>query len=269
LENLYQVQLNKKFQKADWCRRPLTHQQLYYAQCDTHYLLDLRDHLAAELAKAGRAEEAQETFAEQSQITLGNNDFDPDGFWSLNGVRRLGRERLAILKALYIFRDEEARRMNRPHFKILGDQTVLDLAQSAPRRLEQLYGVPGMSSGQVDRYGRQLLQLIEANRNAPPPPRPKRPPRLPDAIIRRYEKLQEWRKQRANRRGVESDVIISRDAMWAIAQANPPTLEALAELNALGDWRFKEYGQELVALLNKSGAVVEKVEANEGNSEEL
>lgn len=269
LENLYHVQLNKKFQKADWCRRPLTHEQLFYAQCDTHYLLDLRDHLAAELTKAGRMEEALEIFGEQSQIRLGNNEFDPDGFWSLNGVRRLNRDRLAILKALYIFRDEEARQLNRPHFKILGDQTLLAVAQAAPRRMEQLYGVPGMSGGQVDRYGRQLIQLVEANRNEPPPTRPKRPRRLPDAVIRRYEKLQEWRKLRATRRGVESDVIISRDAMWAIAQANPPTVEALTELNALGNWRLNEYGREIVGLLNKAeSAAEEDVEANRGNAEE-
>lgn len=252
LESLYQVQLNKKFQKADWCRRPLNQQQLFYAQCDTHYLLDLRDHFEAELGKAGRWVEAQEIFAEQSQIRLNSNQFDPDGFWTMNGVRHLNRENLAVLKALYVFRDEEAKRLNRPYFKILGDQTMLEIAQLAPRRLDQLQRIEGMSSGQVERYGRHMLQLIEANRDAPPPARPKRPRRQPDTVVRRYERLQEWRKQQAAVRGVESDVIINRDAMWAIAQAYPQTVEALAELNVLGPWRLNEYGRRIVVMLNRA-----------------
>lgn len=56
---------------------------------------------------------------------------------------------------------------------------------------------------------------------------------------------------RAQARGVESDVIISRDAIWAIAEANPRTLDELAALSLLGPWRMQKYGEEIVRLLGK------------------
>ena len=72
-------------------------------------------------------------------------------------------------------------------------------------------------------------------------------------VLIRYDKLHRWRKARAQARGVESDVIISRDALWAIAQANPRTLDELAALNALGPYRLGQYGEEIVRQLGARG----------------
>src|SRR5439155_5268068 len=51
----FDVKMNKKFQRADWKRRPLTPEQLDYARLDTHYLLALRDKQVAALAASGSA----------------------------------------------------------------------------------------------------------------------------------------------------------------------------------------------------------------------
>ncbi len=48
---------------------------------------------------------------------------------------------------------------------------------------------------------------------------------------------------------LESDVIMPRDALWAIAQSNPRTLDALTALEVMGPWRLAAYGQELLRLL--------------------
>jgi ribonuclease D len=100
---------------------------------DTHYLPGLRDRLAAELAARGLLTEALETFAEQSRVKMPNSGFDPDAFWHLNGVFDMNPTQQAALKALYAFRDREARRRNAPHFKVLGDQTLLEVATRRPR----------------------------------------------------------------------------------------------------------------------------------------
>lgn len=78
IETVYGIELDKRHQKSNWCKRPLSPEQLVYAQLDTHHLLDLRDHLEKELQTAGRLEEAAETFAEQTHVKLSNNEFDPD-----------------------------------------------------------------------------------------------------------------------------------------------------------------------------------------------
>jgi ribonuclease D len=251
LNQFYGLQLSKRFQKSNWCRRPLSPAELAYAQNDTHYLLDLRDRLAAELEARGHTAEAQEIFREQSRVRLPNNGFDPEGFWRLNGVHELPPAQQSALQALYLFRDREAKRRDAPHFKVLSDRTLLELAARLPARPGDLADIHGMTAGQQQRYGRQIVELIAAAREAPPPQPPKRPPRPPDAVLARYDRLHRWRKAQAQARGVESDVIMSRDALWAIAEASPGTLEELKALDVLGPWRLGMYGEEVVGLFRK------------------
>ncbi|WP_374688652.1 ribonuclease D [Promineifilum sp.] len=251
LRQFYGLQLSKRFQKSNWCHRPLSPAELAYAQNDTHYLLDLRDRLGAELEARGHTAEAQEIFREQSRVRMPNNGFDPDGFWRLNGAQELPPGHLSALQALYLFRDREAKRRNAPHFKVLGDRTLLELATRLPARPADLDDIHGMSAGQQQRYGRQILDLIAAAREAPPPPPPKRPPRPSDAVLTRYDRLHRWRKAKAQARGVESDVIMSRDALWVIAEANPGTLDELSALDVLGPWRLGTYGEEVVGLFKR------------------
>ncbi|HSM56980.1 MAG TPA: HRDC domain-containing protein [Candidatus Sulfomarinibacteraceae bacterium] len=249
LEDIYQVSLNKRFQRANWCKRPLSKAQLAYAQADTHYLLGLRDYFAEALEQAGRMVEAQEIFAEQSIIAVPDISFDPDGFWSINGVHRLPAHSKAALQALYLYRDKEARRRDQPHFKILHDKTLLELAQELPEHKGALQNVRGMSRGQISRYGDEILRIVRETRDAPAPRRPRQPPRPPEDVLGRYERLHTWRKERGQARGVESDVIVSRDALWEIARLNPQTREELARVQNLGPWRLEEYGDEILSVL--------------------
>lgn len=248
LQSLYNVKLNKRYQRANWCKRPLTPAHLTYAQHDTHFLLDLREHLFTELESQGRIAEAYETFAEQSRVELPDHSFSTSDFWSISGASDLNRRQQAILRELAIFRDEEARRRDQPHFKVFSDRTLLEIAQRAPRYQEQFNPVHGMSQRQIRRYGYKLIQVVERGRQAPLPTY-KRNPRPPDAVLSRFDRLHKWRKLRARARGVESDVIVSRDAIWEIAKHKPDSMAALAELGVLGQWRLREYGEDILAIL--------------------
>lgn len=251
LDQIYGVKLDKRFQKSNWCKRPLSPEQLTYARLDTHYLLQLRDYLAAELKENGRLEEAAEIFTAQTQVKPNNNKFDPESFWSISGSKDLSPKQLAVLRELNIFRDQEAKRRNQPPFKVFGNRTLIELAQRMPRSLPELRSVHGMTSGQIKRYGQALLRVIAQCRQAAPPKPPKRNKRPPEPVTNRYEKLHTWRKNRAVSRGVESDVILSRDAMWQIARQNPQSVEELAQIELVGDWRCQEYGEEIIQLLQE------------------
>lgn len=251
LEEMYQIKLNKRHQKSNWCKRPLSPDQLIYAQHDTHFLLRLRDQLEQELEQAGCLEEAREIFEEQTHVTPHNNHFDPDSFWAINGAYDLEPQQQAILKALHIYRDQEAQARNQPLFKILHDKTLLQLAQDAPRNFNQIQAIPGMTWGQIRRYGEGILEAISAGANDSPPEHPKRTKRPSDQVLNRYEKLHNWRKNRARQRGVESDVIISRHTLWEIAEKKPTTQSDLAALETLGQWRCRTYGQEILDILSK------------------
>ena len=249
LETYFDVHLDKRFQRSNWCERPLSQAALAYAQADTHFLLALRDKLAQELEAAGRMKEALEIFAEQTRVAPASLTFDPDSFWTMNGIRTLSPQGKAILRALAIYRDREAMRRNKPHFKILQDRTLVEIAREAPVHRDDLARIPGMSSGQIQRYGRDILRIVRENRGARAPRRPSRKPRLPQDVLDRYELLRNWRKEKGAERGVESDVILSRDALWALARKNPTSRE---ELNGiLGPWRASTYGDEILSLLRQ------------------
>lgn len=252
LDEFYGVKLNKRYQRSNWCQRPLTPEQLSYACYDTHFLFDLRERLAVELQQNGREHEAAEIFAEQARVEPGDNGFDQEGFWSIQGVQDLGRQNQAVLKACYIYRDQEARKRNQPHFKIFSDRTLLEIAKVSPKSMGDLAQVHGMSRGQLRRYGQNLLQVVQEALHAKPPRAPRRRQRRPDEVASRYDRLHTWRKIKARERGVESDVIISRNALWEIAESNPKSVAELDDLESVGPWRSRTYGVDIIRVLQNS-----------------
>jgi len=259
LEQFFQVKLNKHQQKSNWCQRPLSPAQLAYAHFDTHYLPDLRDRLDAELRTKGFGEEAAEIFVEQAEIRLPDNGFDPEGFWGINGVGDLSPAGQATARALYIYRNQEAKQRNLPLFKVFGDRTLIELARNfvppevKPKAAARSNGerIHGMAHGQVQRYGQRLLDVIRESRHAPPPTPPTRSKRPPESVLNRYDRLHTWRKERGRARGVESDVIIGREALWTIAHAHPKTTAELEALSVLGPWRFQTYAADILNVLKK------------------
>ena len=254
IDQFFGIRLNKRYQKSNWCQRPLSPEQLAYACYDTHFLFRLRDRLAAELEAEGCVEEAAEIFSENTRVKISDNGFNPDSFWSINGVHDLARREQAVLKAINIYRDQEARRRDQPLFKIFSDRTMLEIAQRSPNNMGELASVHGMSKGQLRRYGRGLLGVVRHARRAKPPKMPPRQKRMPDSVLSRYEKLHSWRKHRARARGVESDVIVSRNALWELARTNPQDGEELNQLESIGEWRCKTYGPEILHVLQESSS---------------
>jgi ribonuclease D len=254
LNNLLAMHLNveadKSHQRDNWGDRPLTPDSLLYAQMDTHYLPRLRDILHAELVAGGHWPEAEETFAEVCAATPAHDgrSFDPDGFWKLGLPQQLNDRAMSILRELYLLREEFAQERDLPPFKILGNNVLVDLARAVPASNNDLRAVRGMTPAQIRRYGAAILAAVERGRDQALPPAPAyRPP--PQEISDRYTALHTWRKQRAAERGVESDVIISKAALWTLAQHPPTTLDEIGALPGVGPWRLRTYGAELLEVI--------------------
>lgn len=249
IEEFFGLRLSKRLQKSNWCQRPLTSQQLTYAQSDTHFLLRLRDIFHDRLEEAGRLEEAFEIFDEQSRITVPNTDFDPDHYWNLKGARELSPRDRAILRALYVYRDSVAKRLDRPPFKVMSNAAILELAQRKPRKLADMADLHHLSSLQIRRMGPDVLGAIkDALRGPAAAPRTRREP-LPDAVVQRHDRLKEWRKRHADGRGVAPDVVLHKDTLWHIAFANPASLDELGQVEGVGPWRLAHYGDRILDVL--------------------
>jgi ribonuclease D len=245
------VELDKRHQRDDWGQRPLPPDSLQYAQMDTHYLLDLRDQLAEILSELGRWHEAKEAFSEATRVNLPDMNFDPEGYWRIGMPNQLNRHQMAILREMYLLREQLAESRDLPPFKVFPDKTLIQVALAEPRRMGDLNDIDGMTPAQIRRYGKQVLKAVErSNKDRLPEPPVRQPAAEPD-IVECYTLLREWRKQRAQERGVESDVIVSREALWTLAHRHPTTLEAMADIQGLGPWRLATYGEDLLAVLKK------------------
>lgn len=248
LKEKYGIQLDKRWQRHNWGKRPIETAALMYARLDTHYLLRLQQIQLQELHQTDRLAEAEEVFAELAQSSVETRVFDPDDFWHIKSAWDLRGHAAAILRRLYVFRDQEAKRHNRPPFKIIGDRALIALAQSAPRQLDRLNSIDGLTPLLIDRYGKAILAAIEQGRqdSVPTPPR-----RIASdqTVLARYETLRAWRKRAAAERGVELDVVAGNAVLMEVARRRPQTLDELADINGLGPWRRGAYGQAMINAL--------------------
>jgi ribonuclease D len=245
------VEVNKSNQRANWGQRPLPPNLIQYAQIDTHFLLPLRDELDKELEKAGHLEEARELFAEVCTAQWNGGHFDPDDFWHLSGARSLEPAALAILRELYLYREEQARQRDLPVFKVMTDDVLLTLAAAAPRSLDAMRQ-RRLSERHIQRYGDGILRCVQRGLRASPPvpPRKNNNNHSSDLALKRFEALHTWRKDRAAQRGVPSDVVMPKDSLWELAEVAPSTREQLATIRSLGPWRIETYGDEILDVLS-------------------
>ncbi len=251
LDTHFGVKLSKKYQRSDWKRRPLKPEQLDYARLDTHYLVALRDRQFQALTESCHWPEAHEDFARLARL---RGDSDPAGsapttFWLVKGARDLTPAQAAVLQSLFAYREEQAMRMDRPPFKVMGEATLMELVRRAPTHTEDLQGLSGMTPKQIHRHGRGILHAIQEGLHAPPQ-RPPQADRESDEVRDRYDRLHRWRKKRARARGVKSDVIMTRTALWELARRPPLTHGELVQITDLGPWRRKTYGEEILAVLS-------------------
>ncbi len=245
------VEADKSHQRDDWGQRPISEEGLLYAQMDTHYLSELRDKLMAQLVEAGRLEEAKETFLEASDVTPPEHVFDPEGYWKMAIPAALNRRQCAILRELYLVRENIAQERDCPPFKVFMDKMLLAIAEASPRSMHELERVRGLPVVVARRYSQELLQAVDKGKRSQIPNRPRRAPDVDPLVAERFTALRDWRRERAEARGVESDVIISKDALWGLAFKAPLSVAEMRDISGLGPWRLATYGDELVLLIQR------------------
>lgn len=257
LEQSFGVHVDKRQQRADWGQRPLPAQLLDYARMDTHFLIELRNRLEAELHQRGLWTLAQEDFKRLSCLKAIDGDGrtpaedESAGCWRISGAYDLSSQQAAILMELCRYRDQKARQVNRPLFKVINDNTLLAIATQQPRGLDELGRLPGMSPGQVRRHGSGLLQAVQRGQKAAPlfPPRAPRPD---ERFSDRLEALRRWRKNTGLEMGMGSDVVLPRDLLFSLAEQNPGQPEKLAELLNDVPWRMEHFGSQILEVLRRT-----------------
>ncbi|MDI6781448.1 MAG: HRDC domain-containing protein [bacterium] len=258
LQERFGIVLNKKMQRTNWGHRPLTAEQIDYASKDTHHLIALRNLQINELVRLGRLEEAYEEFDRLSRIQSTARCFNHDAYWKIKGAKDMDQVSLGVLRELFRFRDKQARKKNRPAFKVMSEHTMVFIATIQPRTTQELLLIHGVSHHIVQCYGQAILDAIDRGHAMPQTMPPSLPSsgQLPFDIKARMRvaRLKDWRRKLAIARGVDTDIIVPNDALFAAARENPQTIESLAAASNLGAWKLKEYGQEMLEVLQGVGS---------------
>lgn len=233
LEDQYGVKLSKQSQKADWSRRPLSPKMLEYAYNDVRFLIDLGDRYVSRLETLGRIDWFLESCGAARSAVLERVEKSEDDLWRVSGWGRLSPKGLHYLKHLWIWRDAECRRLDRPAFKFLGNQELLAMA-------ERLEGDQAPSPPHYLRPGpvRRLLDALNDARDVDPrnyPIKHRRgdSPRLEiDEAL--FERMRRLRDEKASELGIDGTVIATRGALERLAAAN---LDPAEKAGLLLDWQ--------------------------------
>jgi ribonuclease D len=168
VERHCRVRLSKAFQRSDWGRRPLLAEQVSYAALDTHYLLRIHAAQAAQLEERGLAAQARDEFARISTVEPRPKVFDVEGWRRMRGANALPEEGQAILRYLWNAREQRARALDRPPFKVMPEDAMTAVARERPAGEAELARIPGITPMVMKRMGDAIRRALLAAREGAP-----------------------------------------------------------------------------------------------------
>jgi ribonuclease D len=232
---------------TEWRRRPLTAGQMRYALDDVRYLLPLYDRLVQRLTDLGRLEWAREEFA--SFLQAAAPEEAPVERWrKLRGLGSCDRRKLAVIRALYLWRESTAAETNRPPRSLCRDDLIIEIARRNPRREQDLHVIRGLPRRDLA----AILRVVHEARELPLDQCPERIDREADAPQIQWltnilgSALGAW----CMREGVAFSLVASNHDLREVVRAKSKGAAAPADSPFATGWRRQFVWPELLALLD-------------------
>jgi len=257
LEKHLGIRVAKKFQRADWARRPLPGEMIAYAAGDTRHLHRLAEVLEERIGDLGRLHWAEEECRRLVEGAAGSGGYEPppDPVTRVKGARRLDPRSVTALREAIAWRDRIARARDRAPFRVASDAALLGAVAAQPASLEELTRVRGFPRRLAATDGRSLLAALRrvrglATRDLSPYPAARggrgRPSPEEEAA---FDRLNAVRNEVAGKLGLERGRVMANHLLREVAAAGP---RSLAELRAVGNvrrWQVEVLGRELLEAL--------------------
>jgi ribonuclease D len=161
LRTHFGVDLRKGEQRSDWGRRPLSSAQRIYAASDVRWLLPLHQRLDGALREKGEAGRAEAQFDKLRLVVARERKFDPEGYRYLKGARALDPAGQRLLRILWRAREDVARELDRPPFKVLSEATMVEVARARPKDVAAFRRISGVSDLAARRLGPLVVSAID------------------------------------------------------------------------------------------------------------
>ena len=203
--------------------------------------------LSARLGKLSRIEWAKEEF----ERLEGVRHIPPDresAFLSTKGSRDLDGRGLAVLRSLFQFREREARRLDRPLFKVIQDSALVRLSAEPATDLSQVR--------ELGRYrrppdNRRLKAAIDEGLRSKPVIRQKR--KRTDEVLSRQERkaaearlkgLKAWRSQTGQDLRLDAALLWPAVSLERLSRS-PRDLDSEFASPEVRRWQRREFGEAL------------------------
>jgi ribonuclease D len=228
LETELGVRVEKRSQKADWGRRPLTPRMTEYAINDVRLLLPLADRLEADLERLGRRQWHAEMCARLVRDCAVVREPDPDRVWRVRGSRDLSRRELAVLRELWFWREEVARERSRPPYFVMSHELLVAWARWGARRAGP---EPQLPRGFSERRRHAMDAAIARGRAVPdaecPGPLRGGQRSMGDTEQRLQRELEERRDRAAAELRLDATLIASRASLAEVVRDGPESAELM------------------------------------------
>ncbi len=219
------VELSKSSQKADWGKRPLSPKMIEYALNDVHYLLEMGDMIVARLKDSGRYEWFEESCLAARQRVLDRDD-SKEEIWRVQGSGKLAPYGLACLRALWHWRDGEAKAWDRPSFMVAPNRQLLEW--SIDLDAKKTIALPNHFRPDRVKRLRTALALAEELPEAEWPERPPGKRRKRDRDFEhQVDMLLKAREQAAAKLDIEGSLIAPRATLESLAAGDVLPSEVL------------------------------------------
>ena len=254
LQNRLSINLDKKYQKKDWSKRPLPEEMVEYAAKDAIFLLPLAELLEKELREKQRLSWVYEECAILSKVRPAALNSDPL-YLKFKGAGQLSRRTLAALERLLQLRLKIAKRKDKPLFKIFSNRSMIKLAEAKPANLRRLKKTNALSARQIDMYGNVLVEAINKALNMPENrlpvyPRSKAPVKKPE-VTERIKALKPLRDNKAKALEINPSLVLTNAMINTLAIHNPLDKSDIKRIKGLKNWQTEEFGEDITAVLRK------------------
>ncbi|MBP5162221.1 MAG: 3'-5' exonuclease [Spirochaetales bacterium] len=118
----------KKYQTANWMRRPIPKEQIEYALSDVRYLFELKESLVAEIDQKLKPAERKKVAHDLSTCAQQKNPERP-GWEKICNFKLLSRTEKVYIRYFFLARDGLARKADVPATRILPKQLIVQMAK--------------------------------------------------------------------------------------------------------------------------------------------
>jgi ribonuclease D len=233
LEEYFNLKTEKKFQRVDWTKRPLSKDKLAYAAGDVSHLLQLKMVLGKDLAKQQKLSWLIE---ECDNLQTMDWSYKEQTYLDVSGVKSMNDYERSIFHALFDVRKLLAEQVDKPVFMIFSNKQMLAFAKNPPRDWILVKRVHPIVAEQED----LLKKLVDKASKIPEPLEKVTKQRLNSKQYKWTKDLLVLRNKIAKRNGLKGHLIMNNDQIWDLA--------ANKNLDGLRNWQKDLIANEKLVL---------------------